>query len=331
MHLLEKYHHQLSKIISKAVLDDIVPMECTPVAKWFLGEAPQEYWEYRRDFPCVLPPAPVTWIEFEMPPIIRSDKRAIPRPARSVAALIMTLEIPEDNRDNFLRSDGIIELFAHFRRQSRIRDGIEISTDKRQESIQKAFDQELSARWVCVWQLMAEPLNHSVLVPFVSYAFYLDQNGQILDGLSVAYTMIMDVKRVPEEALNHVFSDTLPFLFALSLTHCRNVEVIEQELPPPIVKKRKEKGIPIYKFKILNIKPIGGKRIIDPNREKATIAQNGMMPMTFVRAHFKTFTEERPLFGRHRGTYFWHQFAKGSKEYGEITKEYRVKPEEKTL
>lgn len=330
MRLLEKHHHQLSKIISKTVMGDIVPMEISPAARWLLGESPQEFFDYRRDFPCVLAPAPVTWIEFEMPQIIRSTERAIQRPARSVAALIMTLEIPEDNRDNFLRSDGIIELFAHFRHQSRIRDGIEVSADKRQQSIQEVFDAGLTAKWVCVWQLLAEPLNHAVLVPFVSYAFYLDQNGQILSDLGVAYTMTRDAELIEKKVLNHVFADTLPFLFALSLTHCRNVEVIEQELPPPIIKKRKEKGIPVYKFKMIVIKPVGGKRIVNTKKGEPAIQHNGMMPLHFVRAHFKVYTEERPLFGKHSGTYFWHQFAKGSDKYGEITKGYSVEPEEKT-
>lgn len=322
MYVLEKYHDFLSKIISKTVMDDIVPMEITPAARWFLGESPQEFWRYREDFPCVLTPAPVTWIEFEMPPIIRSEKLSVQRPARHMAALIMTLEIPEDNRDNFLRRDGLVEVYDHFRRQSKIRDGIEISAEERQRSIQEAIDQELTARWVCVWQLMAEPLNASRLVPFVSYAFYLDQNGQMLSNLGIGYAMVRDPHQIPKESLAHVFADVLPFLFALSLTHCRNVELAERELPPPVIKKRKEKGIPVFKFRHVVIKPINGKQVIGGGSS----GKNNFTPLSFIRGHFKTFSEERPLFGRHVGRYWWHQAARGKSEYGTITKDYAVQP-----
>lgn len=327
MKLLERHHKFLSQIISKTVMDDIVPMDCTPAAKWFLAESPKEYFDFRLDFPCVLAPAPVTWIEFEMPPIIRSEKLSVQRPARHVAALIMTLEVPEDDRDEFLRKDRLVEVYDHFRRQSKIRDGIEISADERQKSIQEAIDQELSARWVCVWQLMAEPLNRNALVPFVSYAFYLDQNGQLLDNLGIGYTMVRDPHEIPKESLNHVFADVLPFLFALSLTHCRNVELVERELPLPVIKKRKERGIPIFKFKQLVIKPVGGKQVIGNGQRSPG---GGMMPLHFVRAHFRHYTEERPLFGKHSGTYFVGLHTRGKSDNGEVVKVYKVKPGETT-
>lgn len=323
MRVLEKYYHQLKSMITPEVLGDIVPMEVSPAAKWFLGESPQEFWRYREDFPCVLPPAPVTWIEYEMPTIIRSAMNQVYRPARSVVALIMTLEIPEDQRQWFIQSDGLVGLFAHFRRKSGIRDGIEIMTNKRQERIQETLDKGLTARWVCVWQLMAEPLNLKKVIPFVSYAFYLDEKGQMLSDLGVAYTMVRDSHELTDDVLKSVFADTLPFLFCLSLTHCRNVEVVESTMPPTVAKKRKEKDIPVFKFKHLVIKPVAGKRTI--NQNESMTKQNGMMPIHFVRAHFKSFTEERPLFGKHTGVYFWQIHARGDKQYGEITKDYIVK------
>lgn len=324
MRVIEKYHKQLKKMITRELLDDIVPVDCTPAAKWFLSEAPQEYWRYREDFPCVLPPAPVTWIEYQMPTVIRSAKDAVPRPARAVAALIMTLEIPEDEQESFLREDRLPAVFAYFRRKSQIRGGIEIMADSRPQSIQEAIDAGLSTRWMCIWQLMAEPLNGNDLVPFVSYIFYLDQNGQMLSNLGIAYTMTDVAKEMPEYQLRHSFADTLPFLFALSLAHCRNVELVERELPPPVIKKRKEKGVPIYKFKELVIKPVGGKQVINTNGQRQP--GGGMLPLHFVRAHFKRFTEERPLFGRHVGVYWWHQHAKGDITRGEIVKTYKVEP-----
>lgn len=43
------------------------------------------------------------------------------------------------------------------------------------------------------------------------------------------------------------------------------------------------------------------------------------------RGHFKTYTEERPLFGRYAGTFFFRDHARGAKESGEVKKDYDVK------
>lgn len=322
MKLLEKYWQYMKKSVAPEVLDDIVPVDATPAAKWFLGESDREIWEYRKDFPCVLPPGPVTWIEFEMPPVIRSTTRKIERPARHVAALIMTLEIPEEDQEKTLAFDQLEPIYRYFIRKSRIDYGTAISTDKRRENIGKALAEGLVCKWICIWQVWAEPLNKRVLVPFVSYAFYLDQNGQIISDLGLAHVLNI-TSEIPEDVLNHAFADVLPFLFALSLTHCRNVELVEREVPPPVAKARKEKGIPELKYRQIIIKPMGGKRFVDKNKPMSN--HNGMLPLHWVRAHFKTYTAERPLMGRHVGTYFWHMSARGNQMHGEIVKEYKVK------
>lgn len=244
---------------------------------------------------------------------------------RAVAALILLLETPEEDRALVLPADALIPTYNHFLKQSHTNHGIQIAMDDRPENLKKAIDQGLEPRWLMFWQLFAEPPNMRELVPYISYAMYIDQNGQMIDQLQLANVTLGEKGQIEEKYLNNAFADLLPHFFCLSLTHCRNVELVERTVAPAVVKKRKEKGIPYIKFKQLVIKPVGGKRMIGGGKESQ---QNNMMPLHFVRAHFKTFTGERKLFGKYEGTYWWSMTARGKQEIGEVVKTYKVKPGE---
>lgn len=317
MRLLERYNKYLRSVIDPSMFADIVAVECTPSAKWFLSENKQEEWKYRSDFPCILPPGSVTWMEYEMPVEHAHNVRA-------VAALILLLETPEEDRALVLPADALIPTYNHFLRQSHTNHGIQVAIDGRPENLKKAIDQGLEPRWLMFWQLFAEPPNIRELVPYISYAMYIDQNGQMIDQLQLANVTLGEKAQIEEKYLNNAFADLLPYFFCLSLTHCRNVELVERTVPPAVVKKRKEKGIPYIKFKQLVIKPVGGKRMVGGSSESQ---KHNMMPLSFIRGHFKTFSEERPLFGKWSGRYWWSMSARGDSAQGEIVKTYKVKPQ----
>jgi hypothetical protein len=43
------------------------------------------------------------------------------------------------------------------------------------------------------------------------------------------------------------------------------------------------------------------------------------------RGHFKTFSEESPLFGKHTGTYWWESQVRSKAELGIVEKDYRIR------
>ena len=47
--------------------------------------------------------------------------------------------------------------------------------------------------------------------------------------------------------------------------------------------------------------------------------------MHLCRGHFKTFSEEAPLFGKFTGTYWWEPQLRGDASRGRLDKEYRVR------
>jgi hypothetical protein len=44
----------------------------------------------------------------------------------------------------------------------------------------------------------------------------------------------------------------------------------------------------------------------------------------FCRSHFKTYTEEKPLFGKYVGDFWWDAHARGSIKKGLVTKDYKI-------
>ena len=105
--------------------------------------------------------------------------------------------------------------------------------------------------------------------------------------------------------------------FALALVNAKNVNMVDSEEGKRGKRRRRHKGKRHY---TLRIRPSGQRSSRD---SKFTDDKNAFH---FARGHFKTYTEENPLFGQHIGTYWWEAHARGSKSRGEITKEYEVSP-----
>lgn len=113
-----------------------------------------------------------------------------------------------------------------------------------------------------------------------------------------------------------------PGLLALSFLHCKNVDLIEN-IPPklPMTKKRAQHP-PRTKFYTLNIKPM--QRILE---DEGHASQTGLkLALHICRGHFKDFSKGGGLFGKYHGMYWWDSQVRGSKEHGEVKKDYRVKP-----
>ena len=47
-----------------------------------------------------------------------------------------------------------------------------------------------------------------------------------------------------------------------------------------------------------------------------------------VRGHFKTFTKDRPLLGKHVGTYWWGWQVRGSAKHGTVVSDYELRGED---
>lgn len=107
-------------------------------------------------------------------------------------------------------------------------------------------------------------------------------------------------------------------LCAFSFANCKNVKVVENGFTEPPPRWQKE-GSPRVRHSVVKISAFGTTRTKGPHGESDI-----HMGLHICRGHFKTFSEEKPLLGKHVGTYWWADNLRGDAKYGVVEKSYKV-------
>lgn len=123
--------------------------------------------------------------------------------------------------------------------------------------------------------------------------------------------------------------DLTPFLldavffafYSLSLANAKNVGVIDES--GSIQSKDIRKAISMSdavpaSFSRINLNAVSSPAASDES------SSGESSRVHFVRGHFKTYTEESKLMGKHVGTYYWAHHARGDQTQGEIDQVYGV-------
>lgn len=129
----------------------------------------------------------------------------------------------------------------------------------------------------------------------------------------------------PEEAPANAFAPHLFFLtvalWAITFMHTKNV--VQEDVAPieKLSKKHQARyGEPLVTYRIIKIQPMGARR--QPGEPKG--GEHRHPSAHIKRGHFKTFTEDKPLFGKWVGVYWWDQHMAGNKEHGESKHGYEI-------
>ena len=148
------------------------------------------------------------------------------------------------------------------------------------------------------------------------------------DGDTYFGARIAKMEPEPPAALAHhdteaMLEYVLPVLLALSLMHCRNVEIrtVEPDAAASRAHRRRYHHR-LVRYQVLDIEPM--RRILD--QAGATDPQAGGLrrALTICRGHFKTFTPDAPLFGKHAGQFWWAPHVRGNPDAGIVVNDYRV-------
>lgn len=108
------------------------------------------------------------------------------------------------------------------------------------------------------------------------------------------------------------------FYQTLKVLSCKNIETIDNPPPDKLNKKRIKSGKqPIFTYKTLVIKPTGKQQASIPRH----LWENRIH---LCRGHFKTYTEDAPLFGKFTGRYWWQPSVRGRNKDGVVMKDYKV-------
>jgi hypothetical protein len=181
-----------------------------------------------------------------------------------------------------------------------------------------AFENDIEAHWLCLYNLFVEFEADFKLRVFGMFGLYLDELGKPLMDLLIGFgskdnlASDTDPEQLP--------STLIPFFFAISLAHCKNVMVQPIRTASATCKGRHgHDGRIIYRT--LNINSL--RTIISSEGKECGGKTAIRRALHICRGHFKDYRESG-LFGRNFGIYWWNMQARGSKEHGEIKKGYRI-------
>lgn len=152
-----------------------------------------------------------------------------------------------------------------------------------------------------------------------------DINGRPIGDSDVTYNpeyLTSNMGPLSDDMHYHVYSSLFyVFWFAVQLTHCKNVELIDQPLTRQQRRMKERKGGIFYK--VLAIEPF--KRQV---RRETAVSGDGDIKraLHICRGHFVTYTEDKPLFGKYAGTFWKPMHIRGQRSAGVVVKDYEVKP-----
>lgn len=286
-----------------------VNVNITNVSRWFWEENPQEEWSLR-DFPCLALPWHSALFRYELPKFLNNQGNAnyIPKQAAGIPLAVHSIQeelSPDEQTTDVIRNDWAGELVSAYWNMPVKRGYAQTGLET-----QLREAEERPCRFVI--------LHHLILkdTPIMSCTGYLDERGRNIGNLG-AVPINMDF--APPEAKTDL-SLFYPVFMAISLLHCKNVELIDEPISRQVRRQKERKGGIFYKTLVIEPFKKQAKNEAAEHRESEI-----HRALHICRGHFATYTEENPLFGRHVGTFWKPMHARGNKKHGEIKKDYKVK------
>lgn len=174
--------------------------------------------------------------------------------------------------------------------------------------------------WECGIMVLCEVGNK--FVPVLNDTLHLDRNGAILGDLNQwgfwsAYNPDSDMRPIVDMGMLVLGAA----FFAVSLMHCKNITyhaVEPPKLSPHLKRKRRR---PLVRYHVLDIDPM--RRVLKTEGRSDEVGLKRALHI--CRGHFRTYTEEAPMFGRVTGTFWVPQHIRGNAESGVVVKDYNVK------
>jgi hypothetical protein len=157
---------------------------------------------------------------------------------------------------------------------------------------------------------------------------YQDLSDYFGKGRSEDYTLLMKDFTSEEDGIDLDHGASMEFvkiaMLAVGLMNCSNVGTVEVTPPPKLSKKRRKRyGMPLTTYRVIRVGPhltTRGKK----HSDESYVEGDAALPKHLIRGHFKTYEADRPLMGKHTGTFWWKAQVRGSKSAGEVRHEYEV-------
>lgn len=255
---------------------------------------------------------------------VTEDFRAKDAPIATTEAFYGVIRPPFDRC--FLEFSG-----RRYGRTPGLRVGWLIEVEDADDAPESAPTWLAEARWFLTMSLLVEAARKGVVFgPCMQHVIPLNRYGEPCSpdghgpGISEQRPSMSPEPTPGEDLFLRGASLFLAFpaIFGLSLINCKNVDIRPVDPPEPLSRKHSRKhGHPLTRYYVLDIQPM--RRILDTEGEAQT---KGLTHALHIcRGHFKTFTEDAPLFGKRTGTYWWQPQLRGKTEHGVVEKDYRLR------
>jgi hypothetical protein len=257
------------------------------VSDYYYHGSDQEYWDLKRDFPNLAPPFPFFWAEHRMTTRIHSKAKG----DTDMSALVGT--------------KGRIGALVHA-----------VLPDQ----MDYTGDLPPGTHWVLWCELFIDYGRKGDFPtgPHGGVFFCIDAEGHCLDRPWMkAFSTDDDA-----DAMRSLMTFFHPTLLAVSFLHCKNVEIVENEVPKPLAKKfHARTGRWPVKYKTLIIEPL--KQIL--RHEGKSDSVGVAKAMHICRGHFKDYREGRGLFGKYHQLVWQPSIVRGTRGESAPPREIQVK------
>ena len=152
---------------------------------------------------------------------------------------------------------------------------------------------------------------------YFSDIFYDVRSVFVYPGSEVSPDQIEEQTTVLLKSMMYIFLTTALFLA------CKNIEKKDHAVSHKLMKASTKRGRPYYYEKYYTLEIESARKIL--SKEGSAEIVGIQKAFHICRGHFKTYTEEAPLFGKFVGTVFCPAHAKGNKEIGKVSKIYKPK------
>jgi hypothetical protein len=256
------------------------------VSEYYWSGTGQEDWDLTQHFPNIAPPYGLFWCEHRFPKVIHSDKKGDTDVARVAP---------------------------------RGRSGWLIAGVKRDDATGEGIPDNVA--WILSCEHFTDfGFRDEVQGPDGTLCIAVDAEGRIVD------TPWMQTYTLPLPEVEHYVHLGMawihPALLAVCFLHCKNVKLVDNEVPAKLAKSVERKhGYKPTGFRTLIIEPL--KQIL---RHEGKSDQHGLpKAMHICRGHFKDYREGKGLFGRYH-MLVWHDaVVRGTKGREAPPREIEVK------
>lgn len=302
--------------------ENLTGVDITDAVEWFYRVSPKEYWDYEKDFPSVRSPWTFAWFETAFPKVTNNEGqlRRIDSPFRKLGYLVVSWPLPSDfklsSRHPFI--DTILHMAAND-----INNHIPPYDDRVRLDGQEGRT-IASAQVSTMYGFTYE----GQCIPLIADPIYLDEAGKVFSIARTLMLMNPELSRDTTTGLQESFIKEaeiwlLPLYFSLALLHTKNFELQNEKLPSQKKTKCIKERVPQHMFKVLNISPL--KKQYSKSGSEGGI-EGLKRSFHECRGHFRTYASDSKLFGKHEGTFWIPQHDRGTKDAGEVHKEYRLTP-----